>query len=65
MSEYIPLLDGDDSFIPEGYWEDEIIADGNGKACFVCGSPSEFYNITIDRHECEIHTKAGSDKENT
>lgn len=59
MGEYIPLLDGDDSFIPEDYWKDEIIADDNGKPCYVCGLPSEFYNMTVDRPECDLHTTAG------
>lgn len=56
--EYIPLLDGDTSYITEEYWKDEIILDKNGEPCYTCGKPSVFYNVTVGRNECEEHTKS-------
>jgi hypothetical protein len=53
---YTPLNDFDNSFLPADFMEDEIILDKNGEPCYTCGKPSPFYNVTVGRNECEIHT---------
>ena len=54
MSEYQTLLDGEE-YIGEDYWKDDIVMDNNQHPCYICGEPSEFYNSTIGRSECETH----------
>ena len=62
MDGYTPLNDFDASFLPSDYHEDTILLDRNGEPCYNCGQPSQFYNVTVGRNECEIHTKS-RDKE--
>lgn len=56
--EYVGLNDFDASFLPEDYHEDEIILDKNWQPCYTCGRPSQFYNATVGRNECDEHTKS-------
>lgn len=56
--EYVPLNDFDNSFLPENFEEDEIILDRNGEPCYTCGMPSQFYNVTVGRNECDQHTRS-------
>lgn len=56
--EYVGLNEFDSSFLPVDFMEDSIILDKNDEPCYNCGRPSQFYNITVGRNECELHTKS-------
>jgi hypothetical protein len=56
--EYVGALDADYSFLPSNFHEDEIILDRNDEPCYTCARPSQFYNLTVGRNECDLHTKS-------
>ena len=56
--EYNGQIDADYSYLPGDFFEDEIMLDKNGDPCYICGKPSQFYNLTVQRNECEEHTKS-------
>jgi hypothetical protein len=55
---YVPLNDYDTSFLPEAFEKDSILLDNNGEPCYTCKEPSQFYNVTVGRNECEKHTSS-------
>lgn len=55
--DYAPLNDFDDSFLPVNFFRDELIPlDNEEKICYTCDELAMFYNATVGRYECELHT---------
>jgi hypothetical protein len=62
VGDYGYVLDGDYSFLPRDFENDEYIPLDNSKEmCYTCTKKAVVYNVTVGRVECEDHTDMESD----